>query len=74
MLRALPLVRDGLLVREWTRQDVDLLAGWPPYPIPYEGFAFSFVGESRYDFVRPHIRRRDGRIELCFWAMECRTR
>jgi RimJ/RimL family protein N-acetyltransferase len=43
MLRALPLVGGGLTIREWTRQDVDLLASWPTYPFPYEGFGFSFA-------------------------------
>ena len=43
MLRALPVVQGDLTIRNWTRQDVDLLASWPAYPFPYEGFEFSFA-------------------------------
>jgi RimJ/RimL family protein N-acetyltransferase len=43
MHRALPLLQGDLTIREWTRQDVDLLASWPAYPFPYEGFEFSFA-------------------------------
>jgi RimJ/RimL family protein N-acetyltransferase len=46
MLSVLPLLQGNLTIREWTRQDVDLLAGWPPYPFPYEGFEFSFASMS----------------------------
>lgn len=43
MLRMLPLVRGDLTIREWVRQDVELLASWPKYPFPSEGFEFSFA-------------------------------
>jgi RimJ/RimL family protein N-acetyltransferase len=43
VLRALPVVQGDLTIRNWTRQDVDLLASWPAYPSPYEGFEFSFA-------------------------------
>jgi len=46
MLRMLPLGQGNLTIREWTRQDVDLLASWPPYPLSYEGFEFSFAAMS----------------------------
>jgi RimJ/RimL family protein N-acetyltransferase len=32
-----------LVIRAWTRDDLDILAAWPKYPFPYEGFEFSFV-------------------------------
>jgi RimJ/RimL family protein N-acetyltransferase len=44
LLDRLPLSQGELTVREWTRQDLDLLASWPPYPFPYRGFEFSFAG------------------------------
>jgi RimJ/RimL family protein N-acetyltransferase len=43
MLRTLPLEQGALTIRGWTRRDVDLLASWPTYPFPYEGFEFSFA-------------------------------
>jgi RimJ/RimL family protein N-acetyltransferase len=49
MLRVLPLEQGDLKIREWTRQDVDLLAGWPRYPFPHEGFEFSFASMSATD-------------------------
>jgi RimJ/RimL family protein N-acetyltransferase len=46
MLRALPLLQGDVTIRAWVRKDVDLLAGWPAYPFPYEGFEFSFAAMS----------------------------
>jgi RimJ/RimL family protein N-acetyltransferase len=46
ILGLLPLRQDDLTIREWIRQDVDLLAGWPAYPFPYEGLEFSFAEMS----------------------------
>jgi ribosomal protein S18 acetylase RimI-like enzyme len=46
MLRALPLRQGDVTIRAWIRKDVDLLAGWPTYPFPYEGFEFSFAAMS----------------------------
>jgi RimJ/RimL family protein N-acetyltransferase len=38
----LPLRQAPWTIREWRRQDLELLGAWPDYPFPYEGFAFSF--------------------------------
>ncbi len=46
LLSALPLREANLTVREWTREDVNLLSAWPPYPFPYKGLEFSFRGMS----------------------------
>jgi RimJ/RimL family protein N-acetyltransferase len=62
LLRTLPLRQGVLLVRAWTRQDVDRLAAWPPYPFPYQGFEFSFAGASRTErdaLYRDRQARRD---------------
>jgi RimJ/RimL family protein N-acetyltransferase len=38
----LPVTEGPLIIRAWTREDLDFLATWPKYPFPYEGFEFSF--------------------------------
>ena len=42
MLESLSIQEDGLTIRHWNREDMDLLAAWPSYPFPYEAFDFSF--------------------------------
>jgi RimJ/RimL family protein N-acetyltransferase len=47
MLReALPLREGHLTIRECTREDLDMLAAWPNYAFPYQGFEFSFRAMS----------------------------
>ena len=49
LLSTFPLRQDDLTIRLWTRHDVDLLAAWPDYPFPYEGFRFSFAAASPHE-------------------------
>ena len=74
MIESLPIQEDGLTIRHWTREDMDLLAAWPGYPFPYAAFDFSFrnspveernrvfsMGEARGDsmvLVVDHESRR----------------
>jgi len=46
LMSTLPVRQDDLLIREWTRHDVDPLSAWPRYPFPYEAFQFSFTTMS----------------------------
>lgn len=38
MLASLPIQDCELLIRQWTRRDLDDRAAWPPYPEPYRAF------------------------------------
>ncbi len=42
IVQSLPLREHPLCLRMQTRQDLDTVADWPPYPPPYEGFALQF--------------------------------
>jgi len=66
VLRSLPVRDDSLVIRSCERQDLDLLAGWPPYPKPYESFRFSFASFDRQEMdslFERRFQRRD-RITL----------
>jgi hypothetical protein len=72
MLRALPVVQGDLTIREWTRQDVDLLVSWRAYPFPYEGFGFSFAqmdSAERDELFRARQEKPDTteRSSSSFW-------
>jgi RimJ/RimL family protein N-acetyltransferase len=65
LLDRLPLSRGKLTMREWTRQDVDLLASWPLYPFPYRGFEFRFAGmdtAERGEVFRTRQSREDAMV------------
>ncbi len=66
MLEILPLQQGNLTIREWTRKDVDRLAGWPKYPFPYEGFEFSFrdLSSTKRDEMFRERRKKPDRISL----------
>jgi RimJ/RimL family protein N-acetyltransferase len=38
LVRMLPMERKELIIRTWSRRDIDILASWPGYPFPYEVF------------------------------------
>lgn len=62
LVRVLPLRETELTVRQWTREDMDVLAEWPKYPFPYEGLEFSFRGMScpgKGDVFRARQDKRD---------------
>lgn len=62
LLDTLPLSQGELTVREWTRRDVDRLAGWPRYPFPYRGFEYSFAAmgpTERDELFRTRQERAD---------------
>lgn len=46
LLAALPLREGHLTIRQWRREDLDLLAAWPDYAFPYQGMEFSFRAKS----------------------------
>lgn len=46
LLAALPLCEGQLKIRQWRREDLDLLGAWPDYAFPYQGMEFSFRGKS----------------------------
>ena len=46
LLDTLPHPKDNLPVREWNREDVNLLSAWPLYSFSYRGLEFSFSGMS----------------------------
>jgi RimJ/RimL family protein N-acetyltransferase len=65
LLRTLPLRQGALVARAWTRQDLDRLAAWPPYPFPYRGFEFRFAaaGPAERDaFYRDRQARADALV------------
>ena len=43
LLKELPISEGSFVIRAWTRSDLDILAAWPKYPFPYEGFEFGLV-------------------------------
>ncbi|HOE66360.1 MAG TPA: GNAT family N-acetyltransferase [Candidatus Hydrogenedentes bacterium] len=57
MLAALPVREGDLCLRAWTRQDVDLLAAWPPYPFPYGPFRLSFGSATPVRRNEVYIKR-----------------
>ena len=57
MFSSLPLVVADYAIREWTRADVDLLAGWPGYPFPFEALNFSFRGMTAGQLDSVYERR-----------------
>ena len=42
LIQELPIIGPDLIIREFERSDMDLLAAWPSYPHPYASFTFSF--------------------------------
>lgn len=42
LVEALPLVEGDLTIREWTRDDLDVLSAWPDYVFPHHGLEFGF--------------------------------
>ena len=66
MLKKLPLQQEDLTIREWTRKDVDILADWPKYPFPFEGFEFSFMemSSSKRDEMFQARKKKPNRIVL----------
>lgn len=48
-LKELPIREGPFVIRAWNRDDLDILAAWPKYPFPYEGFEFSFVSMNSAD-------------------------
>ena len=52
LTQSLPISEAPLIVRSWVRADLELLAAWPDYPFPYEGFNFSFKIQP------PEVRER----------------
>ena len=61
LLAALPFDHLDLRFRSWTRTDLDILAAWPKYPFPYEGFEFSFAGMNSTERDKL-FEERDGRV------------
>ena len=57
MLESLPIQEDGLTIRHWNREDIDLLAAWPGYPFPFEAFDFSFRDSPAEERDRVFNRR-----------------
>ena len=57
MLESLPIQEDGLTIRHWNREDIDLLASWPGYPFPFEAFDFSFRDSPAEERDRVFNRR-----------------
>ena len=66
LLDDLPLHAAGLTLRCWTREDLEQLAAWPPYPFPYEAFRFSFADRTAVerDDVFAERERDPARITL----------
>lgn len=53
----LPITDGGLTLRPWTRLDLDVIAGWPGYPFPYESFDYQLREKTSAERDR-HFRER----------------
>jgi len=62
----LPIVTRDLMIRHWTRTDLDLLAAWPSYPSAYAPFNMSCRRLMRVERDCYHSQRADdpNRISL----------
>ena len=58
----LPITAGTITIRFLSREDLNMLAAWPKYPFPFEGFEFGFRGmnEAQLDMVfQERIERLD---------------
>jgi RimJ/RimL family protein N-acetyltransferase len=59
LVEALPLAAGDLAIREWTRDDMDVLSQWPDYVFPHHGFEFSFRALSSSERDRLYQARQE---------------
>jgi RimJ/RimL family protein N-acetyltransferase len=72
LVAALPLVTGGLMIRHWTRDDVDRFAQWPGYEFPYDAFDLSFRDMDSVERDRVY-RDREARPDAIFLAADSDT-
>ena len=66
LLSLLPIREEDLAIREWTREDVDRRAAWPPYQAPYDVFTSSLadMDSTERDAYFQNRDEREDRISL----------
>ena len=70
LLDDLPLHAAGLTIRCWTREDLEQLAAWPPYPFPFEAFRFSFADRSQAERGSIYAEREDDPARITLTAIQ----
>jgi len=65
-MASLPIHDGDLVIREWTREDVDRRAAWPPYQAPYSVFTSSLadMDSTERDAYFQSRDEREDRITL----------